>query len=162
MPLMLEDKKPHFPSIHAGLTGILSESNQFQAALGAAAHPFASNRPKGFIGEEWRTVLRLQHQQAADAAECGNVATARIGQALTPCKLDAQTHHLLRCSDLLRLITCVTSTTTPTPSAVRGLETISAHLLFAPDAAILWSCRAFSIQAVKQEQSLSSSRFIQI
>lgn len=104
MPLRLEDKKPHFPSSRSGLTGILSESNQFQAALGAAAHPFESNRPKGLIGEEWRTVLRLQHQQAADSAECGDAATARKGQSLTPCKLDAHTHHLLRCSDLLRPI----------------------------------------------------------
>lgn len=91
MPLRLEDKRPHFPSNHAGLTGILSESNQFQAALGATAHPFESNKPKGLIGEEWRTVLRRQHQRAADSAECEDVATTRRGQSLTPCKLDVQT-----------------------------------------------------------------------
>ena len=101
--------------------------------LAATAHPFVSNRPNGLRGEEWRTVLRRWDQQAADYTECGAAPMTRRGQSLTPCKLDAQSWPL----------SCVTSTATPTLSAINGLETFPAHLQFAPDAAICGTAELF-------------------
>lgn len=143
--VVIRDLLTFLPAVQ-GWPALFQRETSSRLHFGATAHSFVANRPNGLTGKKWRTLLRSQRPAGSWLRwmwSCSHRQEKSMSRPPAGWCPDL-THHPchLYCHSY---------------SLSNWLETFPALLLFAPDASI-WQCWALSIQAVKWEQSLSSSQ----